>query len=100
MTRVARTTIGLAGLGYWGPNLARNFDELARLRWLCDVDTELLERFGARYPNARATGDFDDLLTDPELDAVVIATPAVTHYDLQVKLAKPGAGRYSIRIAS
>jgi predicted dehydrogenase len=74
--------VGLVGLGYWGPNLARNFDNLAELTWLCDVDEEHRATFGARYPRARVTADFDELLADPELDAVVIATPVPTHYEL------------------
>ena len=76
------TRIGLAGLGYWGPNLARNFDELADLTWLCDLSPELRERFAARYPRARVTSDFGQLLADPTLEAVVIATPVVTHFEL------------------
>ena len=47
------TTIGLVGLGYWGPNLARNFDHLADLTWLCDLDEDNRSSFGARYPRAR-----------------------------------------------
>jgi predicted dehydrogenase len=74
--------VGLVGLGYWGPNLARNFDNLAELTWLCDVDEEHRATFGTRYPRARVTADFDELLADPELDAVVIATPVPTHYEL------------------
>jgi predicted dehydrogenase len=76
------TTVAVAGLGYWGPNLARNFDELADLAWLCDQSEEIRERFQQRYPGARVTGDFDEVLADPELDAVVIATPVPTHYPL------------------
>ena len=76
------TTVGLAGLGYWGPNLARNFDELAELTWLCDLSDERRDRFASRYPNARLTADFEELLGDPALDAVVVATPVVTHYEL------------------
>jgi predicted dehydrogenase len=76
------TTIGVAGLGYWGPNLARNFDELAELRWLCDVSDDLRERFAARYPQARITASFEEMLADPELDAVAVATPVPTHYPL------------------
>jgi predicted dehydrogenase len=76
------TTIGVAGLGYWGPNLARNFDELAELTWLCDLDPDKLSLFSRRHPHARLTSRFDDLLEDPELEAVVIATPVVTHADL------------------
>jgi predicted dehydrogenase len=74
--------IGHAGLGYWGPNLARNFGELADLRWLCDLSPDLLSEQASRHPGARTTTDFEDLLADPELDAVSIATPVVTHYDL------------------
>jgi predicted dehydrogenase len=75
-------TVGHAGLGYWGPNLARNFADLADLRWLCDLSPDLLSATAAHYPRARTTTDFDELLADPGLDAVTIATPVVTHYDL------------------
>src|SRR5207302_9720175 len=68
--------------GHWGPNLARNFDDLAELAWLCDLSEERREVFGARYPQARVTADFDELLADPELDAVVVATPVTTHFPL------------------
>jgi predicted dehydrogenase len=84
------TTVGLAGLGYWGPNLARNFDELAELRWLCDLDPELQATFAPRYPRAQVTADFDDLVNDDGLDAVVIATPAVTHYELAKQALEAG----------
>jgi len=74
--------VGHAGLGYWGPNLARNFGSLADLRWLCDLSPDLLEAASKAHPQARTTADFEELLADPELDAVVIATPVVTHYEL------------------
>jgi predicted dehydrogenase len=74
--------VGIAGLGYWGPNLARNFDDLAELAWICESSPEQLALFRGRYPHAQATLDFDDLLADESLDAVVIATPVPTHYDL------------------
>jgi len=76
------TRLGQAGLGAWGKNLARNFDELADLAWLCDADESRRHEFASRYPKARVTGDFEDLLADPELEAVVIATPVPTHYEL------------------
>jgi len=79
---VTKIRIGLAGLGYWGPNLARNFDELADLAWLAELSEESRARFVPRYPNARMTSDFDEMLADPELQAVVVATPVVTHHDL------------------
>ena len=73
--------VGVAGLGHWGPNLARNFAELADLAWLCDADPAKQE-LGSRYPQARWTDSFAEMLEDPELEAVVIATPVPTHYEL------------------
>ena len=84
------TKVGLAGLGYWGPNLARNFDELAELAWLCDLSDEQRERFAARYPEARLTGDFDEMLADDALDAVIVATPVVTHAELAKRALEAG----------
>jgi len=86
----ADTTVGVVGLGYWGPNLARNFDELARLTWICDAAPEQCERQATRFPSARATTDFGDLLSDSELDAVVIGTPVVTHFDLAKRALEAG----------
>jgi predicted dehydrogenase len=82
--------VALVGLGYWGPNLARNFDDLAELSWLCDASPDALERFGTRYTQARTTTDLDEVLADPELDAVVVATPAVTHYELAKRALEAG----------
>jgi predicted dehydrogenase len=76
------TTVGVVGLNYWGPNLVRNFNDIADLTWLCDLDEAQLQTIGARYPNARTTSSFDELLADDALDAVVIATPVPTHYAL------------------
>jgi len=75
-------TVGHAGLGYWGPNVARNFAEVAELRWLCDLSPNLLAEASAQHPGARTTSDFEELLADPSLDAISIATPVVTHYEL------------------
>jgi predicted dehydrogenase len=74
--------VGQAGLGYWGRNLARNFDDLTDLRRLCDASEERRSEFAERYPDARVTGDFDELLAADDVDAVVIATPVPTHYPL------------------
>jgi len=84
------TRVGVAGLGYWGPNLARNFDELAELAWVCDLDAEHRDRFAARYPGARATASVDEMLADESLDAVVIATPVPTHYALAKRSLEAG----------
>jgi predicted dehydrogenase len=82
--------IGQAGLGYWGPNLARNFGSLADLRWLCDLSPDLLESAARAHPQARTTADFEELLADQDVDAVVIATPVVTHYELAKQALSAG----------
>jgi predicted dehydrogenase len=84
------TRIAQAGLGAWGKNLARNFDLLADLAWLCDADEARREEFAARYPKARMTGDFTEVLADPEVEAVVVATPVVTHYELAKQALEAG----------
>jgi predicted dehydrogenase len=80
--------IGVAGLGYWGPNLARNFASLpgSELRWCCDPSFEARERSALMFPGARFTGELDDLLGDPELDAIVLATPVSTHAELAIRV--------------
>jgi len=80
------TKVGVVGLNYWGPNLVRNFADLAELTWLCDLDEQHLDPLAARYPQAKGTTSFDDVLADDSVDAVVIATPVPTHYAL-AKLA-------------
>ena len=82
--------IGQIGLGYWGKNLVRNFDELADLAWLCDASAELRGEYAARHSDARVTADFAELLADEELDAVVIATPVPTHYSLAKQALEAG----------
>jgi predicted dehydrogenase len=82
--------VGVVGLNYWGPNLVRNFDGLADLTWLCDLDEEHLRPLAERYPHARATTKLDDLLADDTLDAVVIATPVPTHYALAKQALEAG----------
>ena len=84
------TSVGVVGLNYWGPNLVRNFNDIADLTWLCDLDEAQLQTIGARYPNARTTSSFEELLTDDTLDAVVIATPVPTHYTLAKQALQAG----------
>jgi predicted dehydrogenase len=74
--------VGQVGLGYWGRNLARVFDDEADLAWLCDASESLREEFARRYPNARVTGEFTEMVAAEDLDAVVVATPVPTHYPL------------------
>lgn len=77
-------SVGVVGLGYWGPNLLRGLMELpgVELRYVCDLDEERLSAFARRYPGATPTDCYEDLLEDPRLDAIVIATPVFTHFDL------------------
>jgi predicted dehydrogenase len=84
--------VGVAGLGYWGPNLARNFAAIpgCELRWLCDPSEPARARAALQFPGARATGDLEELLVDPALDAVVLATPVPTHAELAVRVADAG----------
>jgi predicted dehydrogenase len=84
------STIGVVGLNYWGPNLVRNFDDLAELTWACDLDEKLRDRMGARYPNANVTAEYSDLLADESLDAIVVATPVPTHYALAKQALEAG----------
>lgn len=76
--------VGVVGLGYWGPNLMRVVSEQddTELAWMCDLDDARLERMARRYPGTRTTRHVDDLFADADLDAVMIATPVFTHYDL------------------
>jgi predicted dehydrogenase len=89
---VSVVTVGVLGLGYWGPNLARNFDRLGEteLRWICDASEESRERWAPQFPTTRASGELDELLADDELDAVVIAAPVPLHADLAVRVLEAG----------
>ena len=84
--------VGVAGLGYWGPNLARNFASLpgCELAWCCDGSEAARERFARVFPSARFTAELDDLLGDPELDAVVLATPVPSHAALSERVLLAG----------
>jgi predicted dehydrogenase len=88
----APVRVGVVGLGYWGPNLARNLDALdgADLAWCCDAREQARERFAASFRRTRFTADLEDLLADDELDAVVVATPVPTHAQLAVRVLQAG----------
>jgi len=84
--------LGVVGLGYWGPSLARNFASIAgcELAWCCDPSAQARERWRPSFPAARFSGELDDLLADPALDAVVLATPVPTHYELSKRALEAG----------
>lgn len=77
-------SIGVVGAGYWGPNLIRNFSALGGscVKMVCDRDAERRRYIEGLYPDARTTADFQELLSDPDIDAVVVATPVATHFSL------------------
>jgi predicted dehydrogenase len=85
-------TVGVVGLGYWGPNLARNLAELpgCTLAWCCEPDPARRARWAEQFRSARSTDDLEDLLRDPGLDAVVLATPVPTHAALAVRVLEAG----------
>ena len=88
----APVRVGVVGLGYWGPNLARNLAAIpgCELAWLCDASTHARERLAPYFPNARMTDTLEDLLGDDDLDAIVLATPVPTHAELAVAVARAG----------
>ncbi len=84
--------IGVAGLGYWGPNLARNFAALpgCELAWCCDATEQARARMSAAFPQARLAEDLQELLDDPELDAIALATPVPAHAEQAVRVLEAG----------
>jgi predicted dehydrogenase len=85
-------SIAVVGLGYWGPNLARNFAAIedCDLAWCCDASEEARARLAGQYPSARFTADLGEVLADPDVDAVVLATPVPTHAELAVRVLESG----------
>ena len=86
--------IAVIGSGYWGKNLVRNFYELGSLKTVCDLDMELLKQFQNDYPEIQITTSFTDLLKDPEIRGVVIATPAVLHHQMVKTALESGKDVY------
>ncbi|MBN2406495.1 MAG: Gfo/Idh/MocA family oxidoreductase [Elusimicrobia bacterium] len=72
----------LIGCGYWGKNLLRNLEETGLLSCICEKDPKNLSSLVKKYPGIRITGDYGSVMADPGIEAVVIATPASTHYAL------------------
>ena len=87
-----KVRVGVVGLGYWGPNLARNFDRLAdaELAYCCDLDEKNLAKARALYPHAVVTNDLKRMLRDDSVDAVVVATSVPTHYELGRRVLDAG----------
>src|SRR3954469_4283125 len=84
--------VGVVGLGYWGPNLLRVLTDLddVEVAALCDLSPDRLARYGRRHPVAHCTTRYEDLLADESLDAIFIATPVFTHFDLAARALRAG----------
>jgi predicted dehydrogenase len=80
-------SVAIVGVGYWGPNLLRNFFQLDNVDVpvVCDLKEENLEKIKKSYPNIKYTQNYEDLLNDSNIDAIIISTPVNTHYDLAKK---------------
>jgi predicted dehydrogenase len=90
--RAAPIGAGLVGCGYWGPNLARNLAEAPefRLHALCDRDPAPLRALGRSHPHACTLHDFDEMLSDDAIEAVIVATPPATHHALVKRALEAG----------
>jgi predicted dehydrogenase len=84
--------VGVVGLGYWGPNLARNLASIpgCKLAWLCDTSAQALGKLAQWFPQARATGELEHLFDDGGLDAIMLATPVHTHAELAIAVLQAG----------
>lgn len=89
---MAELNLGIIGLGYWGPNYARIISllENVNLSWCCDINKVALSKFSKLFPNVKTSNDIKSLLTDPNLDAVIIVTPAQNHYEIARKFLLAG----------
>jgi predicted dehydrogenase len=87
-----RLGVAVVGAGYWGPNLLRNFQASPdfRLHWLCDLDEERARRVLGSYSTVRTTPRLAEVLEDPEVDCVAVATPAGTHHDVAMAALEAG----------
>lgn len=84
--------LAVIGAGYWGPNLIRNFNQIpsAHVAYVCDLDATKLAPLGTQYPTLATTRDYREALSDPQVDAVVVATPVSTHRALALDALRAG----------
>lgn len=84
--------VAVIGCGYWGPNLVRNLVALSgcRVKTICDNDSRRLAAITAQYPAIRGTRDYGEVLSDEDIEAVLIATPVRTHYALARRALESG----------
>lgn len=85
-----KTRICVVGCGHWGKNLVRNFHEIGALSGFFDGDRERLKAFASQYPGTRPYTGFDELLRDPQVQGVALATPAEEHARMAIAALKAG----------
>ena len=80
-------TVGVIGCGYWGPNLIRNFHSLSdvKIKSICDLDKKRLNYLKNLYPYINTTQNYEDLIKDNEIDAIVVAAAVFLHYEIGKK---------------
>jgi len=85
-------TFGVVGCGYWGPNLIRNLNSLpdCEVKYVCDTRVERLAHMRHLHPQVTTTNRFDDLVDDPDVDAVIVAVPVRYHYEMAQKALEAG----------
>lgn len=88
--------VAVVGVGGWGKNLARNYAQIphAKLRYICDLDQAKLDQLAPQYPGTRMTRDLAEVLADPQVQAVVLATTGPTHYPLGRRVLESGKDLY------
>lgn len=84
--------LALIGLGYWGPNLLRNFINIPKcnIRYCCDIDTKKLHEIKRKFPHILTTQDINEILDNDSIDAVILTTPTKTHFELSVQALNAG----------
>ena len=84
--------VGVIGCGYWGPNLIRNLNALldCSVKTICDKSLDRLEHMQKLYRDVKTATNADVIINDPDIDAVVIATPVYTHYELAIECLMAG----------
>lgn len=84
--------VAVIGCGYWGPNLIRNLIQIpeSKVKYCCDLDEEKLKRIKSLYPEPKVTQNYQEVLNDPKVEAVAIATPVYTHFELAKQMLEAG----------
>lgn len=89
---MSKVKVGVIGLGYWGPNYVRNFHwhPESEVVWVCDLSEQSLDKIKQQYPFVKAISNYLEILEDPTIDLVAIATPPKTHYQIARDSLKAG----------